>query len=125
MRSMDLHCCFYSCCFADNLKLNNLRVFDSSARAAEAIRVSAAKLINSMFPLHVLFYPDCKYFSCLGTNSLEELFVEENKKMKIHKMKTSFYCFFGTSGWGSRPGWPLPVPTFVLFLPLETPELAG
>ena len=71
------HCFVQPYCFVDNLKLKtNLSVFDSQTRAAEAVRVPAEKLIQSMFPLHVLRCSNCIYFSSLGVSSLEDNLAE-------------------------------------------------
>lgn len=83
LKSMDLRYCFYSHYFAD-IKNKHFSDFDFRTRAAET-RVSAEKLINSLFPLHVLHYLGCKYVSSLEASSLEEKLEAETEHKKSQK----------------------------------------
>ena len=80
------------------LKLKNPSLFNSMlllncycphARTAEAISVSARKLIKSMFPLHVSFCHGCTYFCFLDASSLSELgfTVTSNSKVRLTRRR--------------------------------------
>ena len=94
LQSMDLHQYFY--CYFSGLKIKN------------------PSLIKTMFPLHVFHCLSCKYFCSLEASSLEEFLEKCNKNNKNEQNSNMIITVFGASGWGPRPGWPLPAPTLKL-----------